>query len=517
MVFLMENDYISHPLIKPDTLKPRLYQETIAATAIKKNTLCILPTGLGKTYVAIMVTAHVLYKRPKSRVLMLSPSRPLCAQHQKTFQKFLNINPKEIILITGKIRPSDRGILYERSKIIVSTPQCIKNDVENMILNLKDFSLVVVDECHRSVKRYAYTSVIDYYLKQSSHPLILGLTASPGGIKDRIEEVKKNLRVEAVEIRTESDEDVKPYVQKTFIERIYVELPEELKKIKEHLKNAYKKRLEWLTSYKLIDSMKITKKELLQLQEKIGKMYEQTKDFMVAKALSTCAQAIKIEHAIELLETQGITPLYKYFLDLEKKKSLATKKVLNDPEVIEARRRVKELFIKGIEHPKLQKTLEIVEEELRRKPNSKIIVFANYRSSVEKITKLLKVNAIEAREFIGQAVKNGKGLKQKEQIETLNEFNLELFNVLVATAVGEEGLDIEEVDLVIFYEPIPSAIRSIQRRGRTGRTKTGRVIFLITKGTRDEGYYWSAYHKEKRMKKILYAEKEKSLKDFFQR
>ena len=183
----------------------------------------------------------------------------------------------------------------------------------------------------------------------------------------------------------------------------------------------------------------------------------------------------------------------------------------------EARRKTRELFIKGMEHPKLEKTLEIVKEEIRKKTNSKIIVFANYRSSVEKITKLLKGNGIEAREFIGQAVKNGKGLKQKEQIEILNEFNLELFNVLVATAVGEEGLDIEEVDLVIFYEPVPSAIRSIQRRGRTGRTKTGRVIFLIAKGTRDEGYYWSAYHKEKRMKRILKgfkSMKKKKISDF---
>ncbi len=500
-----------------EKIKPRLYQEMIAATAVQKNTLCILPTGMGKTLIGIMVAAYRLENFPESKVLMLAPTRPLVNQHMKTFKRLMKFKDSEFIALTGKVRPSERKILYSKGKIFFATPQLIRNDVENKILNLKDYTLIIVDECHRSVKRYAYTSVIDYYLEQSSHPLILGLTASPGGIKDRIEEVKKNLHVEAVEIRTESDEDVRPYIQKTFIERVYVELPEELKEIKGYLENAYKKRLEWLISSKLVDSMKVTKKELLQLQKEIGKMYEEKKDFMVAKALTTCAQAIKIEHAIELLETQGITPLYKYFLDLEKKKSLATKKVLSDPYVTEARRKTRELFIKGMEHPKLEKTLEIVKEEIRKKTNSKIIVFANYRSSVEKITKLLKGNGIEAREFIGQAVKNGKGLKQKEQIEILNEFNLELFNVLVATAVGEEGLDIEEVDLVIFYEPVPSAIRSIQRRGRTGRTKTGRVIFLIAKGTRDEGYYWSAYHKEKRMKRILKgfkSMKKKKISDF---
>ena len=497
-----------------DKIKPRLYQEFIASTAGSKNTLCILPTGMGKTLVGIMVAAYRLEKFPGSKILMVAPTRPLVNQHMKTFSDFMNLEKTEFIALTGKIHQEDRKILYGKGKLFFATPQLINNDVESGILDLKDYSLVIVDECHRSVKNYAYTSVVDYYLQKATNPLILGLTASPGGIKDKIEEVKKNLHIEAVEIRTEKDEDVKPYVQEMNVERIYVELPEELQRIRGYLEEAYKKRLEWLISSKLIYSMKTTKRELLELQKEIGKMYEQTRDFMVAKALTTCAQAIKIEHAIGLLETQGITPLYKYFLDLEKnKKSAATRNVLNDLKIINAIKETKELFIKGIEHPKLEKLIEIIKDEVKRKPSVKIITFANYRSTVEKITKILEANNIQAREFIGQAVKDGKGLKQKEQIEILNEFRYELFNVLVATSVGEEGLDIEEVNLVIFYEPIPSEIRSIQRRGRTGRTKTGRVIFLITKDTRDEGYYWSAFHKERKMRKILYDMKEKNLGD----
>jgi Fanconi anemia group M protein len=497
-----------------DKIKPRLYQEFIASTAIEKNTLCILPTGMGKTLVAIMVAAYRLENFPNSKILMVAPTRPLVNQHMKNFSNLMNLEKTEFIALTGKIHANDRKVFYSKGRLFFATPQLIRNDVENKVLDLTDFSIIIVDECHRSVKKYAYTSVIDYYLKQSPHPLILGLTASPGGIKDKIDEVKKSLHIEAVEIRTEEDYDVQPYVQETKVERVYVELPEELQRIRIHLEQAYIKRLEWLISSKLIYSMKVTKRELLDLQKEIGRMYEQTRDFMVAKALTTCAQAIKIEHAIGLLETQGITSLYKYFLDLEKnKKSVATRNILNDPNFINAIKETKELFVKGIEHPKLEKLMGIIKEEISRKPRTKIIVFANYRSSVEKITKLLESNNIQAREFIGQAVKDGKGLKQKEQIEILNEFGYELFNVLVATAVGEEGLDVQEVNLVIFYEPVPSEIRSIQRRGRTGRTKTGRVIFLITKGTRDEGYYWSAIHKERKMKKILYDMKEKTMND----
>lgn len=505
--------FLEHPLIKPNSLKPRLYQETIVATAIKKNTLVVLPTGLGKTFIGIMVVAHRLNKYPESRILVLSPTRPLCAQHQKVFRKYLNIDPEKIILITGKIVPSDRKELYRRGKVIISTPQCIQNDVENKILDLTDFSLLIVDETHRSVKRYSYTFVVDYYIEQSSHSLILGLTASPGSIKDKIDEVKKKLRIEAVEIKTEEDEDVIPYIQKTEIERIYVELPPEFKRIKTSLEEAYNQMLHGLMRFRLIPSMKISKKDLLDIQKELGRMYSETKDYKAAMALVMCAQAIKIEHAIGLLETQGITSLYQYFMDLQKnKKSSATKRVLKDPRIVEAIKETKELYVKDADHPKLEKLLEIVKEEVKKNLSTKIIVFANYRSTVEKITKLLEINGIEAREFIGQTMKGGKGLSQKEQIEILNEFKYELFNVLTSTSIGEEGLDIFELDEVIFYDSVPSAIRLIQRRGRTGRTKPGKVIFLITKDTRDEWYYWSAYHKEKRMKRILYDMKDKETK-----
>ncbi len=496
-----------------DKIEPRLYQEFIAATAIDKNTLCILPTGMGKTLVAIMVAAYRLEKFPKSKILMVAPTRPLVNQHMKTFKKLMNLKESEFVALTGKIHPSDREVFYSKGRLFFATPQLIRNDIKNKILDLKNYSLVVVDECHRSVKKYAYTSVTDYYIKQASNPLILGLTASPGGIRDKIKEVKETLHIQAVEIRTEKDGDVKPYVQEMKVDRVYVELPKELLDIRTNLKTAYEKRLDWLIYSKLIYSKKVGKGVLIDLQKRIGAMYQKKKDYMVAKALTTCAQAIKIEHALGLLETQGIRSLYKYFLDLQKnKKTSANRTVLKDSHIINAMNRTKDLYVKGMEHPKLGKLVEIVGSEIKKKPNTKVIVFANYRASVEQITKLLKAKGIEAREFIGQAIKKGKGLKQKEQIEILNEFGYELFNVLVATSVGEEGLDIEEVDLVIFYEPVPSEIRSIQRRGRTGRTRPGRVVFLITKDTRDEGYYWSAFHKEKKMKKILYHMKEANQK-----
>ncbi len=503
-----------------EKFSPRLYQELIAATAVKKNTLCILPTGLGKTYIALLVSAYKLEESTNGKILMVAPTRPLVNQHLETFKKNMILDQEKIIALTGKIHANDRRILYERGLIFFATPQIIRNDVDNKILDLGKFSLLIIDECHRSVKQYAYTEVVERYLKSASHPLILGLTASPGGMKDKIDEVKKNLKIEAVEIRTEKDEDVKPYVKETKVERVYVEFPEEFQNISKLLKEEYEENISALIRAKLLQYTRVPKRELLDLQMQLGKMYNDTKDFAVARMLVVCAKAIKIEHAIGLLETQGIVQLNKYFSEMEKNKSSANRQLLSNPRILEAIRLTKELYARGVEHPKMGKLMEMVKNEISEKKNTKIIIFANYRDTVERIVKLLKARGIEAREFIGQAKKSGKGLSQKEQIQLLNEFGYEIFNVLVCTSIGEEGLSVPAVDIVIFYEPVPSEIRTIQRRGRTGRTESGRVIFLITKGTRDESYYWTAYHKEKRMKSIIDTMKEtntekKTISDWF--
>lgn len=508
-------------LLDPE-FKPRLYQELIAGTAVKKNTICILPTGLGKTFIALLVAAYRLEKNPSSKILMMAPTRPLVNQHFKTFRKYLIAKQDKFVSLTGKIRQEDRKVFYQKGKLFFATPQLIRNDIEDKILDPKEFSLIVVDECHRAVGDYAYVDVSNAYMETNSDPLILGLTASPGGIKDKIEEVKHNLHIEEVEIRTEKDGDVEPYVQETEIEKIFVELPKDFEDIKNSLQKIYNQRIYDLVRVKAIPSPKVSKKDLLAAQRELGKMYSQTKDYQVVKALLSCAQAIKVGHAIELIETQGITALRRYLSKLTNdKKSSASKKLVKNRGIKEVIEETEKLYEKGEEHPKLEKLLGIIKEEIGKNKYSKIIVFANYRDSVGKIKKLLEKNGIEAKEFYGQAKKRGKSLSQKEQIEIINEFGLEIFNVLVATSVAEEGLSIPAVDLVIFYEPVASEIRTIQRRGRTGRTESGRVIFLITKNTRDEWYYWSAYHKEKRMKKILKGLKEgndykskKTIKDF---
>jgi ERCC4-related helicase len=486
-------------------LQARAYQQAIFETAKQKNTLVILPTGIGKTLIALMLAQERLKIYSSSKILFLAPTRPLAEQHYHYFKKHLeNADNFEMHLFTGKINPKKRAEIWQKAQIIFSTPQCIHNDLENSLISLKDVSLLIEDEAHRCLKNYSYTYVAQKYLEQAQHPRLLGLTASPSHETSKIKEICKNLGIEAIEIRTRESEDVEPYLQKLTYELVKIEFPQEMRDIRVLLKALYDRKIEELTNRKLIFTKHVTKVTLLELQAKLRNLViGGNKHFNILKGISVCAQAIKLGHALELLETQTIETLHNYLEDMyaqaREKKSKAVVQIVNSKEFQDAYLQVSRLYSEGFEHPKLAKLKEIITEEIKNKPNFKALIFSQYRDTVAKINDELKKQGIKSKVFIGQANKRLDGLSQKEQQLILWEFKEGKINALVSTSIGEEGLDIPEVDLVVFYEPIPSAIRKIQRAGRTARLKPGKLIILMTKGTRDESYHWAAFHKERKM------------------
>ncbi|MBT3408468.1 DEAD/DEAH box helicase [Candidatus Woesearchaeota archaeon] len=486
--------------------KPRLYQETILNTCVENNTLVVLPTGLGKTKIAILTAIARLNKYPNSKILFLTPTKPLASQIHKEFEESTDI--KEISLFTGAVSPKKRKELYKTSKIIISTPQGVENDIINNSIDLKNISLLAIDEAHRAVKDYSYTWIAKQYQNNSSFERIIGLTASPGSELEIINEVCKNLFSKKIELRTENDKDVKPYIHKINIENITVDLPKEFKEIKKYLEISFNSKKVKLKSfgYSLNSN---NKKEILNLQFSLQKqILKGEKDFEVFQAISLVAELLKINHAIEMLETQGLKSLDDYLTPLFEKssmhKSKAVKNMVLDPNIKSAYMKSKSAIEGKIIHPKKVELLKIIKNEIKKNPLTKIIIFNQYRNSAKAIeSELNKIEKINAKLFVGQAKKNGTGLTQKKQIEIINDFKQNNYNCIVSTSIGEEGLDIPNVDLVIFYEPVPSAIRSIQRRGRTARHAEGKLLILITKNTRDEAYHWTAFHKEKRMHKLL--------------
>ena len=501
--------FIQHPLIKKDSIESRIYQESILQTCLNSNTLVVLPTGLGKTNIAVLLAAHRLEKYPESKILVVAPTKPLANQHLKSFKSFLDLSEEKFEVITGEMKPEKREQIYKEKTLFFATPQTIRNDLENLTLNLKNFSLLVVDEIHHSVGGYAYPFVAKKYQEEAENQKILGLTASPGGTREKINEICKNTGIEKVEIRTENSEDVLPYIKEKTIEWIKVDLPESFQNLRTILNRVYTNKIEGLKKMQLVYGKRVSKKDLLKLQfDLVKEMKAGNKSAIISMAL--VGQIIRIEHALMLLETQGITNLDKYWEKLKAEKK--AEMLLKMKDVSNAVFLTRQLKERGYRHPKMGKICSIVDQQLKAKPDSKIIIFANYRETVKEIVSVLKnVEGAKPVQLVGQK----EGLTQKEQIQVIKGYEDETFNCLITTSIGEEGLSLESADIAIFYEPVPSEVRQVQRRGRVGRTKIGKVLILMTKSTRDEAYMWSAHHKEKTMHRTLYGMKDQPTLDQF--
>ena len=487
---------------------PRLYQQTILGTAASHNTLVVLPTGLGKTAIAFLLAAQRLSHYPNSKILMLAPTKPLCEQHQETMKKHLEIPEEKIVLFTGSVSPEKRAQMWKEAVIIISTPQGLENDVINQRVKLEEVSLLIFDEAHHATGDYSYVWLAQQYDKLGKYSRILALTASPGSDMESIKEVCQNLKIEKVEVRTEKDPDVSSYVQQIKMRWEEVEFPEALRKVQHLLQEGKKTKFIEMQQLGYAKSLDLTKGEMLAMQIELQKKASSgERDFEALRSMSLLAEAMKIEHALELLETQGIMPLHKYLKKIQHEslssKVKAVKNLVLDENFKAAIYLTEELVRQDVPYPKKIKLQALLQEELKENPTAKIIIFTQFRDSAEEIVKAVDELNLSNHIFVGQAKKNGLGFSQKEQKEILDHFRAGEFNVLIATSVAEEGLDIPKVDKVIFYEPIPSAIRSIQRRGRTGRLEKGEVTILVAKGTRDEAYRWSSHHKEKRMHRNL--------------
>jgi Fanconi anemia group M protein len=500
---------VSHPLIRPESIEERRYQLAIALRALDANTMVVLPTGLGKTAVALLVAASRLYSHP-GKVLVLAPTKPLVEQHLRFFRQFLlfqeDSEPEEsdFAMFTGETSPDERARAWEACRICFATPQVIKNDCLAGRYSLADVVLLVVDECHRAVGNYAYVFLARHYCTTAREPLLLAMTASPGGDRLKVQEVCANLRVEAVETRVETDEDVRPYIHERDIQYVDVYLPEELQAALVALRGLVEARLGRLADlgFQVPKPDKLSIRALNALNAQIQQRIR-TRDSSAFVAASLHAECMKLRHAISLAETQGSEALKLYLARLGAEGasgagSKASKRLVGDPayqHLVEVAGGWKEEL-----HPKVSIVCELVRAQLAAHPESRIIVFATYRDTVQTLVDALSASGIVCERFVGQASRDAeKGLSQKEQIASLARFREGEFRCLVATSVGEEGLDVPSTDMVIFYEAVPSEIRSIQRKGRTGRSGSGTIVVLVTKDTSDETFRYVSQARERAM------------------
>jgi ERCC4-like helicases len=497
--------YIDHPLLAEEFIERRLYQLQLADAAKQGHTLVCLPTGLGKTTVSLLVTAERL-EAVGGTALLLAPTKPLVQQHAEFYREALQIPDEEIVVFTGEVRPEDRAELFGSARIVIATPQVVENDLVGNRISLADVTHLTFDECHRGTGDYAYVYIAERYHADAEEPLVTAMSASPGGTKEDIEIICENLGLDGVEVMTEDDADVDEFTHDTDVEWKRIDLPEELLDMRDGLNEVISDRLEQLRELGVTQasSPDISQKQLNKIGAELRKLMDndQSEGY---QGMSIHAEIMKLRRAVTLVETQSVESVRRYF-DRQRNAaessgaSKAGQRLVSEPKVREAMR-VAESY--DDRHPKFSQTRILLAETLGINDGERVIVFTESRDTAEALTEFLGESFATER-FVGQGDKEGSdGMTQTEQQETLDRFRNNEFDVLVSTSVAEEGLDVPEVDLVLFYEPVPTAIRSIQRKGRTGRQTTGRVVVLLANDTRDEAYFWIARRKEKQMESEL--------------
>jgi Fanconi anemia group M protein len=509
-------DYFEHPYIEDESIEKRDYQTRLANAAVSDSTLIALPTGTGKTVVAAMAVANRLSATSNvdnRRVLFLAPTKPLVEQHVEDFRDWFTFPDHEIKMFTGDTRPAKRSELWdEPSTIVVATPQVIENDLIASRISLDSVVHLIFDECHKATGEYAYNYIADIYWDHADHPLVTGLSASPGSDEDAILNVCDNLGLTDIEVLTDEDDELSKHTSSTEFSEIKVNLGDGVfDEVKEELDEPYTEVLKELKEIGVIDSRDKTRISLKVLNKSARARASELIDEGDGdgyRAQSLISEATNFHEARQAVMTKGLSELRRKFRkwadESENGKSKAAQRFMGRPEIKQVQRLIAE---SDDTHPKMKELRpEIVRTLI---DGGQALVFVDSLQMAEEIADFLSNDKIRARKFVGQQGNESvDGMSQKEQSRVLDEFRDGVYDVLVATEVAEEGLDIPSVDLVAIYEPSGQAIRKVQQSGRTGREAAGKVVVFMTKYSADEGRYYKSIRQEKKMKEGLKELKE---------
>ncbi len=499
-----EKQYVSHRYIVENTVEYRSYQVKAASSSIKNNTLVVLPTGTGKTIIAILASAYWLERHPNAKVIMVAPTRPLVDQHLNLFRKSLRINWDKICGLTGETPPSKRASLWSK-QVIIATPQVVYNDIVKGFVPVKDDWLIIFDEAHRAVKEHPYAKIARL-VNISRRPRIIGLTASPGDL-NKTKEIMANLQIRNLILLTRRDIELRRYLQPIKWNVVEINPPPQLRYALELVRDVINRKIDRLNDYVSKYSKELTINFRKLSYTVLDNLRSRIEEFFIADVIPgrvrnelniLINQLIMLDKLLSYLESYSYKLFNQYYERIRAKAlrgSIPSKMLMGDPKLNEAYMIIKEMEKNNYLYPKMEELIRLLKAS-----TGKTIVFTSIKSVALEICDVLNHNSIKALYLVGQTKsRKDVGMRQSEQVSVIRRFSSSDYNVLVATHVGEEGLDISEVKNVIFYDNPISAVRRIQREGRTGRSRPGNIHFLITRGTRDESRYWAGVSKEKRL------------------
>ena len=505
----------------------RDYQYSIVARGLYHNLLVALPTGLGKTFIAATIMHNWFRWTINAQIVFVAPTRPLVSQQVKACFHIAGIPRSVTTMLTGSISPGLRAEEWLSKRVFFMTPQTIINDLKTGICDPKRIVLLVVDEAHRATGGYAYVEVVKFLQRFNTSFRVLALTATPGATIEKVQEVIDGLGISRVEIRTEESIDIRQYVYSRKIETVLFDNSDELVMIMDLFAKALQpvlNKLNGMNAYWAKDPMTLTPYGCDQARgrwmQEAGKKANMGVKGMVNTIFSLLAS---LAHGIELLKFHGIGPFYNKVLAFRNEteaggeKGGKYRKQINESEPFRIMMTRIQAWINNpdfVGHPKLEYLQSVVLNHFldagdgkgESPPSStRIMVFAHYRDSAEEIVKVLKRNnpMVRPRVFVGQANSKGsEGMDQKTQLDVIDKFKKGIYNTLVATSIGEEGLDIGEVDLIVCYDASASPIRMLQRMGRTGRKRAGNIVVTLMKGKEENNFIRAKDNYEKMQQEI---------------
>ncbi|KAH8242761.1 hypothetical protein KR032_001877 [Drosophila birchii] len=525
-----------HSWIYPKNLPLRSYQHTIVHSALYKNTLVVLPTGLGKTFIAAVVMYNFYRWYPKGKIVFMAPTRPLVAQQINASQKIMPFDPADTVQLTGQLLRPKRAELWATKRVFFATPQVVHSDMleadGSSTFPFNSIKLLVVDEAHRAKGRYAYTQVADCLMAHNRNFRMLALSATPGRTMDDVASVCQNLYICNLQVRWDTSIDVQPYIHRRTIRTIVVSLKNRIKEPREKLLQIIEPYLRQLIEADILRANKggMSKNNLLYEQklftERSSAQGQRHPDHNII--MGNFAMCISMYHSLELMERHGLRVFVNSFDADEggrEKFVLAKDRALRD--LVEQVRQ--ELGANPLDystgkmtngevaplpadldfgHAKYEQLRQVLVQHFAANADSRAIVFCEYRESVMLIHRLLLQHRPQLRPrcFVGQGNTVGASyaLTQKQQLQIMADFRSGTSNVLVATSIGEEGIDVGEVEMIVCFDICSSnPTRFVQRIGRTGRKKNGEVVMLVTEGREQQVLKDVLAHKDQMNKKLL--------------
>ncbi|XP_042356656.1 Fanconi anemia group M protein [Plectropomus leopardus] len=521
--------------IYPTNYPIREYQLKISEAALFQNTLVCLPTGLGKTFIASVVMYNFYRWYPSGKIVFMAPTKPLVAQQIEACYKVMGIPQAHMAELTGTTAAKHRQEVWRTKRVFFLTPQVMVNDLSRDSCPAQQVKCVVIDEAHKALGNHAYSQVIRQLGSQSLQFRVLALSATPGGDAKAVQAVISNLLISHIELRSEESPDIRAHSHQRSVEKMVVPLGETLSAYQARYLQVLDKFMSRLVQNRVMghkDLRTLSKYQIILARDQFRKnpppSVKGPQQGMLEGVFALC---ISLYHGYELLMQMGLRSLFFYIqgiMDGSREMSRPRVSCRGLPTFMDLYHEMEAMFVKPsagpdepfvYSHPKLEKLEEVVLQHFRQwaessaenngpqEVSTRVMIFSSFRESVQEIASMLNRHAplIRVMTFMGQASagKGVKGFTQKEQLEVVCRFRQGGFNTLVSTCVGEEGLDIGEVDLIVCFDAQKNPIRLVQRMGRTGRKRQGRIVVILAEGREEKTYNQSQSNKRSVDKSII--------------